>query len=101
MPQTRRYSVKFRYSPELLLRVVGACWRRRLSVVAVDFQIPADGQVGHLVLSVIADDVEERRLTSWLGNLIDVEEIHYLGGPAQRTGGTGGEQSLSALARRR
>jgi acetolactate synthase regulatory subunit len=76
--QTRRYSVTCRHSPELLLRIVGACWRRRLRVVAVDYQAPRPGHGGHLWLSIVADDVEDRRLVRWLSNLIDVEEIRYL-----------------------
>jgi acetolactate synthase regulatory subunit len=100
MPQTRRYSIKFRYSSELLLRVVGACWRRRFHVVGVNFQIPAAGEVGYLVLSVIADDTEERRLTSLLGNLINVMAIDRLSAAGDARGGTGSADSRPALAPR-
>lgn len=70
----RTYSIKYRDSPAVLLRIVGACWRRRLRLVALDY---ATGDTGpaRLLVSVLADETDERRLLTWLGNLVDVEAI--------------------------
>lgn len=74
MPSSRTYSIKHRDSPTVLLRIVGACWRRRLRLVALDYSTGETGPA-RLVLSVLTDETGERRLLSWLGNLVDVEAI--------------------------
>ncbi len=75
MSAVRRYSLRCADSPDVLLRVLSLCQRRRCEVVALDYVRCDAHRPGRLLLTVRAGERHGSRLAQWLAGLVFVEAV--------------------------